>query len=223
MTRSLQRAPHSRNMPPSLLEWKGIKQKVNCALPLSLPDATVVSVNADSWTTCEEAAFLAMSSQGITPEGWTVIMDDAGVVYDGNGLDYVFDLVSELELCPAFPIQKSSLLKMGSRRSFPVELDHHVSGPVRPQVPPPEPPINVVRKVSREPPRTSPPAPIINASRQSSRKSSREIQQVETRYSPQIVRDSSPVRKASHDALSRTSALNDRLDSPILFQCGKSI
>ncbi|XP_066258344.1 unconventional myosin-XV isoform X2 [Euwallacea similis] len=217
MTRSLQRAPHSRNMPPSLLEWKSIRQKANCALPLSLPDATVVSVNADSWTTCEEAASLAMSSQGITPEGWTVIMDDSGVVYEGNGLDYVFDLVSELELCPAFPVQKSTLLKMGSKRNLPIEVDHHTTSPQRPQVPPPEPPINVTRKISREPPReivrSSPPAIMINNSRQSSRKSSREIQQTESRYSPSsrvspVV--TSPVRKASHEALSRSSALNDR-------------
>lgn len=61
-------------------------------------------------------------------------MDDAGVVYEGNGLDYIFDLVSELELCPAFPIQKSTLLRTGSRRSFPVEVDHHVTTPTRPQV-----------------------------------------------------------------------------------------
>lgn len=211
--RSLQKAPHSRNMPPSLLEWKSIRQRANCALPLSLPDGTVTSVSSDSWTTCEEAAFLAMSSQGITPEGWTVIMDDAGVVYEGNGLDYVFDFVSELELCPAFPIQKSALLKTGSRRSFAVEMDHHVPAPVRPQVPPPEPPINITRKVSR----STPSVPALNVSHQSSRKSSREIQN-ESRYSPQtssrvspvVHQTSTPVRKASHEALSRSSALNDR-------------
>ncbi|XP_048519861.1 unconventional myosin-XV [Dendroctonus ponderosae] len=215
--RSLQRAPHSRNMPPSLLEWKSVRQRANCALPLSLPDGTVTSVSSDSWSTCEEAAFLAMSSQGITPEGWTVVMDDAGLVYDGNGLDYVFDFVSELELCPAFPIQKSTLLKTGSRRSFAVEVDHHVPAPVRPQVPPPEPPINITRKVSREVIRPSPPAPVMHPSRQSSRKSSRELQS-ESRYSPQtssrvspvVHPTSSPIRKASHEALSRSSALNDR-------------
>ncbi|KAL1494091.1 hypothetical protein ABEB36_009744 [Hypothenemus hampei] len=182
LTRSLQRAPHSRNMPPSLLEWKSIRQKVNCALPLYFSDGIVCSVNADSWTTCEEAASLAMSSQGIAPEGWNVILDDSGVVYEGNGFDYVFDLVSELELCPAFPIQKSSLLKVGFRRhSIEVEHhNHHVATPplVRPQIPPPEPPINATRKIS-------------------SRKTSREVQQANS-------------RKTSHDALSRTSALNDR-------------
>ncbi|XP_050297745.1 unconventional myosin-XV isoform X2 [Anthonomus grandis grandis] len=221
LTRSLQKAPHSRNMPPSLLEWKSIRQKANCALPLTLPDDTVASVNADSWTTCEEAAALAMQSQDISPDGWTVIMDDAGVVYEGNGLDYVFDLVSELELCPAFPIQKSTLLRTGTRRNFPVEVDHHVPSPTRPQVPPPEPPINITRKVSREPPReivrSSPPAPIMmNASKQSSRRSSRDVQNVETRYSPSnrgspvVNTTESPIRKASHEALSRSSALNDR-------------
>ncbi|XP_030752101.1 unconventional myosin-XV isoform X2 [Sitophilus oryzae] len=221
LTRSLQRAPHSRNMPPSLLEWKSIRQKTNCALTLTMSDATVSTVNVDSWSTCEEAAFLAMSAFGVAPEGWTVIMDDAGVVYEGNGLDYIFDLVSELELCPAFPVQKSSLLKTGSRKSFPQEVDHHTATTLtRPQVPPPEPPINATRKISREPPReiprSSPPAPVIS-SRQSSRKSSREVtQNIDTRYSPSnrgspvVNQVNSPVRKASHEALSRTSALNER-------------
>ncbi|XP_076273553.1 unconventional myosin 10A isoform X2 [Rhynchophorus ferrugineus] len=221
LTRSLQRAPHSRNIPPSLLEWRSIRQKTNCALTLTMADSTTSTVNVDSWTTCEEAASLAMSAFGVAPEGWTVIMDDAGVTYEGNGLDYVFDLVSELELCPAFPIQKSTLLKTGSRKTHPQEVDHHVVTTLtRPQVPPPEPPINVTRKASsREPPREvlrSSPQALLNTSRQSSRKSSREIQNIESRYSPSnraspvVNPTGSPVRKASHEALSRTSALNER-------------
>lgn len=53
-----------------------------------------------------------------------------------NGLDYVLDLVSELELCPAFPIHHSNLLKIGTRHHSPVEIDHHKSSnsTPRPQV-----------------------------------------------------------------------------------------
>lgn len=138
-------------------------------------------------------------------------MDDAGVISEGNGLDYIMDLVSELELCPAFPVSKSTLLKTGTRKHTPTETDHHtLSSPTRPQVPPPEPPINISRKVSREILRQSPSAQI---QMHNSRKSSRNIEHHDpieytpTRESPVT---STPARKSSHEALSRSSALNER-------------
>lgn len=57
-------------------------------------------------------------------------MDDSGALSDANGLDFVLDLVSELELCPAFPVTRSELLKIGTRKVIEQE---HVS-PQRPQV-----------------------------------------------------------------------------------------
>lgn len=146
-------------------------------------------------------------------------MDDAGIISEGNGFDYIMDLVSELELCPAFPVAKSSLLKVGKRQS-PVEIDHHSSlpSPSRPQVPPPEPPINISRKMSREmtrerqSPRQSPPTQV-QTSRHSSRKSSRDTHREYSR-SPQrespVPLNSPTSRKSSHEALSRNSALNER-------------
>ncbi|XP_060523322.1 unconventional myosin-XV [Cylas formicarius] len=218
LTRSLQKAPHSRNMPPSLLEWRSIRQKCNSALALTMSDGTVSTVNVDSWSTCEEAALVAMNSLGVAPEGWSVIMDDAGVVYEGNGLDYVFDMVSELELCPAFPIQKSTLLRAGTRKNFPAEVDHHSTpAPIRPLVPPPEPPINMSRKTSRESSRdisrASPQSQMVG-SRQSSRKSSRDLLN-NSYHTPSgkemLTMDvTTSGRKVSHEALSRTSALNER-------------
>lgn len=65
-------------------------------------------------------------------------MDDAGIITDCSGLDYVLDLVSELELCPAFPVTKNQLFKVGTRNQSPVEVDHHANisptSPTRPQV-----------------------------------------------------------------------------------------
>jgi myosin-15 len=208
ITRGLQRAPHARSLPPTLLEWRSIRQRSNTALPLTLPDNNVATINVDSWTTCEEAASLAINTLGISPEGWSVVMDDAGMVSEGSGLDYVMDLVSELELCPAFPISKSSLLKIGTRRSAPVEIDHTPTPPTRPQVPPPEPPTHLNRKISREVTRQSPPTHK-QSSQMSSRKASRESHH---EYSPhrESPVTSTPARKSSHEALSRNSALNER-------------
>ncbi|KAJ8922961.1 hypothetical protein NQ315_001507 [Exocentrus adspersus] len=219
LSRSIQKAPHARSLPPTLLELKSIRQKSNTALPLTLPDRTVATVNVDSWTTCEEAAALAVSSLGVSADGWTVVMDDSGIISEGNGFDYIMDLVSELELCPAFPVTKSTLLKTG-KRHLPTEMDHHSPpSPSRPQVPPPEPPINLSRKLSRDvtrerqSPRQSPPTQV-PASRHSSRKSSRdthrEYSHSPQRESPVAIAASPTGRKASHDALSRNSALNER-------------
>lgn len=55
--RGLQKTPHTRTYPPSLLEYRSIKQKSDMALPLTLPDGTVTTVSVDSWTTCEEVSF----------------------------------------------------------------------------------------------------------------------------------------------------------------------
>ncbi|KAJ3645965.1 hypothetical protein Zmor_023581 [Zophobas morio] len=208
LTRGLQKTPHARSLPPTLLEWRSVRQRTNTALPLTLPDNNVATVNIDSWTTCEEAASLAINSLGLSPEGWSVVMDDAGIVSEGSGLDYVMDLISELELCPAFPISKSPLLKIGTRKASPVEIDHSPTTPTRPQVPPPEPPTHLHRKVSREVTRQSPPThkpPSQMSSRKPSRESHRE-------YSPQRESPvtSTPARKSSHEALSRNSALNER-------------
>ncbi|VEN63077.1 unnamed protein product [Callosobruchus maculatus] len=206
LTRSVQKAPHARSYPPTLLEWRSVRQGCNTALTLTLPDRTISTVHIDSWTTCEEAAAMAISSLSIPSAGWSLIMDDSGVISDGNGLDYVMDLVSELELPPAFPATKSTLLKTGSRRPA-SEVDHSPSSPTRPQVPPPEPPVTMARKISREAMRDNRQSSPIHGSRKSSR-DTREYSR-SPRDSP--VTSSSPAgRKTSHDALSRNSALNER-------------
>ncbi|XP_072386404.1 unconventional myosin-XV [Diabrotica undecimpunctata] len=212
ITRGVHKSPHARTYPPTLLEWRSIRQGYNTALTLTLADKTISTVNVDSWTTCEEVASLAVSSLGGITEGWTVVMDDSSILTEGSGLDYVFDLVSELELCPAFPIPKSTKLKYGSKRQSIVEPESHISShsPARPQVPPPEPPMmNKERKISSN--RHSTPIPVQPPSRSVSRKSSKEIQEFSRPSHREVQPNVSPSsRKTSHEALSRNSALNER-------------
>jgi len=78
----------------------------------------------DSWTTSEELASLVIRDRGIADcSGWTVSLSASGAgdpaggprtlepgVTESSGHDYVFDLISELELAPSFPACRSSFL-----------------------------------------------------------------------------------------------------------------
>ncbi|GAB0087709.1 unconventional myosin-XV [Sergentomyia squamirostris] len=180
-------APPCRLFPPTWLEWRSTSRQSDIAIGLTLPDGVNQTVAIDSWTTCEEAAGLAVSSLGIPSSGWTVVMDDAGLLTDSCGLDFVLDLVAEKELCPAFPAVRSDLLRCGRKNSQAPVSDVEPSSPRRPQVPPPEPPRgssmheNIVEK-----------------------KIEREERKVDYRPFENVT------RKTSHDLLSRSSALNER-------------
>ncbi|XP_059608839.1 unconventional myosin-XV [Phlebotomus argentipes] len=180
-------APSCRLFPPTWLEWRSTSRMSDIAIGLTLPDGVTQTVAIDSWTTCEEAAGLAVSSMGIPSSGWTVVMDDTGLITDSCGLDFVLDLVAEKELCPAFPAVRSDLMRCGRKNSQVVVSDIELSSPRRPQVPPPEPPRaasvqeNVVEK-----------------------KIEREERKVDYRPFESVA------RKTSHDLLSRSSALNER-------------
>lgn len=178
----------NRLFPPAWLEWRATSRFSDIALSLTLPDDVMQTVAIDSWTTCEEAAALALSTIGVPPKGWTVVLDDSGLISDSCGLDYVLDLIAEKELCPAFPTVRSDLLRCGRKSSKPAMIDHENmntnSNSRRPQVPPPEPPTNKQRpSQEREMP----------------------IPQPENGR----LYDKAP-RKSSHELLSRSSALNDR-------------
>ncbi|XP_053672454.1 unconventional myosin-XV [Anopheles nili] len=137
-----------RLFPPSWLEWRASSRLSDTALGLSLPDSSVQTVAVDSWTTCEEAAALAISAFGIPNLGWTVVIDESDQMTDSCGLDFVLDLVAEKELPPAFPAVRSDILRCG--RKLPPNAGPATGGvgdstiepssPKRPQVPPPEPP-----------------------------------------------------------------------------------
>lgn len=148
---------------------------------------------------CEEAAALALSSVAVPTQGWTVVLDDSGLFSDSNGLDFVLDLISEKELCPAFPTVRSDLLRCGRKNSkmassVAAAQEPESPNPKRPNIPPPEPPMkrhSTAERIAAEQPI---PQPIVEnkAEREFGNRKFENLQ-----------------RKTSHDLLSR-SALNDR-------------
>ncbi|XP_069684998.1 unconventional myosin-XV isoform X7 [Periplaneta americana] len=171
----------ARNYPPCLLEWRSNRKRVNMALQIYFADGEMVTVPVDSWTGAEELAGRAIRERGISENsGWTLSLSTGsdtadsptdGLVKEINGLDYVMDLIAEMELAPAFPACRSSFLQSGghsrgvrrhsNKASSPtvgadVEVDSEgpaPSSPRRPAVPPPEPPVvkqPQARKVSHE-------------------------------------------------------------------------
>lgn len=186
-------APACRVFPPSWLEWRATSKLCDIAIGLTLPDGVTQTVAIDSWTTCEEAAGLAVSSLGVPSYGWSVVMDDAGQITDSCGLDYVLDLVTEKELCPAFPAVRTDLLRSGRKNSHPnlIAGDVEPNSPRRPQVPPPAPP--------------SKSSPTIGETLIETK-----IEREERMYGRRYDDGGGAQRKISHDLLSRNSALNDR-------------
>ncbi|XP_055923288.1 unconventional myosin-XV [Eupeodes corollae] len=174
----------SRSFTPSWVEWRAISRTSDIAVALTLPDDVTQTVAIDSWTTCEEAASLAVSALGIPNRGWTVVLDDGKLLTDSCGLDYVLDLVAEKELCPAFPAARSDLFKTDSKLSRTLLPEIEPSSPKRPQVPPPEPPQT---KSSSKPMEAPIPEPVMEK---------------KIEYNA--------IRKNSRDLLSRSSALNER-------------
>jgi myosin XV len=198
----------NRIFPPSWLEWKSCHRMTDIALGLTLPDGVMQTVAVDSWTTCEEAAALAVSSLGIGTSGWTVVLNDQGQITDSCGLDLVLDLVAEKELCPAFPTIRSDLLRCGRKNSqMAVIADIEPSSPKRPQVPPPEPPgANKNRHSTSEAPVIPESISPIGGHSMMHDQSVREEIRIEYHRNP----ESQLHRKKSHDLLSRNSALNER-------------
>lgn len=188
----------SRIYPPSWLEWRSASKLSDIALGLTLPDGVMQTVAVDSWTTCEEAAALAVSSLGIQTTGWTVVLDDTGLLTDSCGLDFVLDLIAEKELCPAFPAIRNDLLRCGRKNSQMIINEVEPSSPKRPQVPPPEPPSMKGRLTD---------SMIAHESDSTTIESKIEREEIRPEYSRHI---DVPNRKTSHNILSRNSALNER-------------
>ncbi|EDV95387.1 GH17916 [Drosophila grimshawi] len=112
-----------RSFVPAWIEWRAWSRGCDMALPLTLPDEASQTVAVDSWTSCEEAAALAVSTLGVASRGWTLVLDDGQQLTDSCGLDYVMDLIAEKELCPAFPAPRSDLLRSGANKD-PSETRH---------------------------------------------------------------------------------------------------
>ena len=83
----------------------------------------MVTIPVDSWSGAEELAGRAVRERGIAEtSGWTLSLltgtdnvDSSAdaLVREINGLDYVLDLIAEMELAPAFPACRSSFLQSG--------------------------------------------------------------------------------------------------------------
>ncbi|XP_060661675.1 LOW QUALITY PROTEIN: unconventional myosin-XV [Drosophila nasuta] len=180
-----------RSFVPAWLEWRAWARGCDMALPLTLPDEASQTVAVDSWTSCEEAAALAVSTLGVASRGWTLVLDDGQQLTDSCGLDYVMDLIAEKELCPAFPAPRSDLLRSGAkftRTTLP-------EGVKRPGVPPPAPP-------------TSAGAAAAAGGSGGAAASKREQQQRDDEEEEES--QSTPQRRSSRELLSRSSALNER-------------
>lgn len=189
---------------------------------LVFPDNSLQTVAIDQWTTCEEAAglSLAMVTNGFQTQGWTVVMEDDGIVSDTCGLDYVLDLVGEKELLPAFPAIKNDLFKtkkqVGGQQiqqiiQPPVRLssnENEPSSPVkkRPQNKPPDPPYQ------RNSTNNSSNNDLIVATDQIITRSNVDKVEREEIHAVYAQRQEpiTPNRKNSIDLLSRSSALNER-------------
>lgn len=62
----------------------------------------------DSWTRCEDLCESVLMARGVAEaHGWTLSLEDN---MERNGLDYIMDAISELELPPGFPVQKPAPL-----------------------------------------------------------------------------------------------------------------
>ncbi|KMQ93138.1 unconventional myosin-xv isoform x1, partial [Lasius niger] len=204
-----------RNYPPCVLEWRANRNRVNMALGVGFYDGETTTCAIDSWTTCEELANLAVRNHGVENTGWTITLwnqldgPDA-IVTETNGFDYVLDLISEMELAPAFPAAKHMFLEQRKNSLPPIKKREHAQ---------------VIRELEQEME-----IPILKTFQPLERKSTPKVVDKPVEPEIQIPRRPAvpppqppvikpPVRKQSHEAilesttetgLSRKSALNDR-------------
>ncbi|XP_076621991.1 unconventional myosin 10A isoform X1 [Colletes latitarsis] len=204
-----------RNYPPCVLEWRANRNRVNMALSVGFYDGETITCAVDSWTTCEELANLAVHNHGVDNSGWTITLwnqldgPDA-IVTETNGFDYVLDLISEMELAPAFPAAKHMFLEQRKNSFPPIKKREHtqIIRELEQEIEPPV--LKTFQPLERKPvpkPVDKPVEPEI----QSPRRPAVPPPQ------PPVAKPS--VRKQSHEAmlettietgLSRKSALNDR-------------
>jgi myosin-15 len=149
-----------------------------------------------------------MITNGFQTQGWSVVMEDNGIVTDTCGLDYVLDLIGEKELLPAFPAIKNDLFKskkqVGGVQTPTRINENEPSSPVkkRPQNKPPDPPYQ----------RNSSSNDMIMTTDQMITRTSNEKVEREEIHAVYAQRQEpiTPNRKTSIDLLSRSSALNER-------------
>lgn len=106
----------SRQYPPTLLEWRANKKRVNMALESKCSDGYSRHAVVESLTTCEEFAANVLRDRGIPElQGWTVALEDGDTCVEMNGGDFVLDGIGQMELPPSFPANKSSFIITSDR------------------------------------------------------------------------------------------------------------
>ncbi|KAL1453076.1 hypothetical protein WDU94_007251 [Cyamophila willieti] len=100
----------ARACPPSLLEWRANRKRVNMGLQLNFADGESLMAGVDSWSRCESLCSAVLAERGVSEiHGWTLSLERPHVGLDlpreeaRNGLDYVLDSVAEMEASPHFP------------------------------------------------------------------------------------------------------------------------
>ncbi|KAG1658544.1 putative ATP-dependent RNA helicase DDX5 [Nymphon striatum] len=127
---------HSRTYPPTQLEWKANKKRANMALEAKFPDGESMYGSVDSWTSGHSFAAKLVKSRGIEEcSGWTVSLQDETADYELNGNDYVLDLISEMEIPPAFPhCQSHFLVSHDKSKGSGSQANPNISSPHRPDM-----------------------------------------------------------------------------------------
>lgn len=155
----------SRQCPPSLLEWRANRKRVNMALQLNFADGESIMTSVESWSRCGSLAAAVLAERGVSEcQGWTLSLERGGSRSQDqrNGLDYVLDCVSEMESAPHFPStqagSKPSHHQMSERPNNKMSSLEVEPMTRRPTVPPPQPPPSAkmmkekARSVSRDEP-----------------------------------------------------------------------
>ncbi|XP_074098878.1 unconventional myosin 10A [Cotesia typhae] len=202
-----------RSYPPCVLEWRANRNRVNMALNVRFYDGETTTCAVDSWTTCEELANLAIQNHGVDNSGWTVsLWNYDTMVTETNGFDYVLDLISEMELAPAFPAAKHMFLEQRKNSFPPIKKREHTQ---------------VIRELEQD---MDIPVPVLKTFQPLERKPVTKVvdkpvePELQTPRRPAVPPPQppvikSPTRKQSHEpvlessgeiGLSRQSALNDR-------------
>ena len=116
----------SRQFPPTVLEWRANKKRVNMALEVTCFDGETNHVPIDSFSTAQSFSARVLKDRGIKDyHGWTVALEDGTEHVELNGDDFVLDAIGELELPPAFPANNNQFLVSHdrSRGQIPLTID----------------------------------------------------------------------------------------------------
>ena len=116
----------ARQFPPTVLEWRANKKRVNMALEVTCHDGETNHVPIESLATAQSFAARVLKDRGIKEtRGWSVALDDGEEYVELNGDDFVLDAIGELELPPAFPASPNTFLvsQDRSRGQIPLTID----------------------------------------------------------------------------------------------------